>query len=628
MTFGAFQASKSYRQLWRRSATRTPPLGRGAASLILGSDARDETAELQIGDRIEVGTTGLVNDAKRVETRGTVRLNAAPPEGYAWRVSITVGTFTQDIDFPASVYGALNFPVEFSLDDFALNVAGLAGVVSLTFALEFTSDPLNPGAAGVPVSVVLPSVYFDQLLAPETLTSELYVADRVPAPGQRSVPNALTPITFRLADTNGAGVDLANTTILVDGIAVYNAGAFITPWSGSVVTGTGPTGSDVTVFLTPPAGFFPLGSEQEVTLRVVSQLNGALSPIDTSWGFIAADTIAPAVQSAVMIDKRTVRVRFTDDVLLDTSTSGALNPANYAITRVSVPAVRLAVVNVLPVFASTRAVDVVLDIEASQGAQYTLLAKDVVDDGGNALEAIGREAQFLGFVPAKPLGRRFELLDFVPQFNIAEDRTADEGGCETAPGSGDLRRLLSVLQDLVDLLLCSVDEWTNIIDIDLAPEAFVDAILQDLGNPFADCIADLSLIDKRRLANILISIYKQKGTANGIINAVRFFTGVEVTLDVINFRQFWELDVSLLGIDTILAPPVGSPLWYSFWIVSPIVLTEEQRSRILCIATYMKAAHEHVLGIIEPGSPPEPRQYWILNVSLLGAASPPTTLLS
>jgi phage tail-like protein len=298
------------------------------------------------------------------------------------------------------------------------------------------------------------------------------------------------------------------------------------------------------------------------------------------------------------------------------------------VTRVSAPAVRVKVISATPAVNDPRAVDLGLDIEVSQGAIYTLIAKDVIDTSGNPLDPQGRELRFTGFVPPKPVGRRFELLDFIPDFNIAEDRTAEQGGCETDPGSGDLRRLLLVLQDVVDLLLCSVDEWTQIIDIDLAPEPFLDAILQDLGNPFADCISDLSVTDKRRLARILISIYKQKGTEQGIINAVRFFTGIEVTLDIINCRQFWQLGVSHLDIDTILAPPVGSPLWYSFFIVSPVVLTDEQRSRILCIADYMKGAHEHILGVIEPGGEITPSDYWILNVSLLGAATPPSTILA
>jgi len=628
MAFGALQRGKSYRQLWRRSATRTPPAGRGAASLVLGSDATDEVAVLQAGDRIEVQTSGDVNDAKRLEARGVLRLNASPPEGYGWQASLQVDTWTSTIVVGETLYGDLAFPLEIPINDLAENIAGLGAGIDISFALELILDPDNPGAPATDVEVVLPSFYVDQLLAPEVVSSDLYVHTRNPSPGQTDVPPDQPTISFTLADVSGAGVDLANTTVTIDGQIAYSGGVFVAPWAGTVTPGSGPTGNDVVFSLTIPATKLPFESEQEVEINVISQLLGPASPIDETWIFIAADITPPAVQTAVMLDKKTIRVTFTDGLLLDASAAGALNPANYSVTRVSAPAVSLQVVSVTAVPGRSNAVDVGLDIEASQGAIYTLLAKDIKDDSNNVLDPQGRERRFTGFVPPKPIGRRFELLDFFPDFNIADDRTVDQGGDPVDPGSGDLRRFLLVLQDVVDLLLCSVDEWTQIIDIDLAPEQFLDAILQDLGNPFADCISDLSVNDKRRLARILISIYKQKGTEPGIINAVRFFTGIEITLDIINCRQFWQLDISLLGIGTILAPPVGSPLWYSFFIVSPVVLTDEQRSRILCIADYMKAAHEHILGIIEPGGEITPSDYWILNVSLLGATSPPATVLA
>lgn len=618
MSFGALQRSKSYRQLWVRSATRTAPLGRGPASLVLGSDATDETATLQAGDRIEVGTTGDVNDAKRLELRGAVRLNAPPPEGYGWRLTISVDSVDYEVDFTETYYGDVNPAAEHELDDLAFNITGAGNGVPVDFALELIEDPDNAGGTGVDVGVTLPSVYFDQLLAPETTASELYVANREPAPGARNVPNDLPTIEFTLADTNGAGVDLSATTATVDGVTAYTSGAFVGPWSGTATTGTGPTSSDVRFVMTVPAANLPYGSEQNVEVNVVSELSGSVSPIDVSWVFTAADTVAPAIQRATMVNKTTLRVTFTDDVRLDSTPGGALNPASYSIIRLSSPAATLQVTGVSTVLDKTDTVDLTFDIEASFGAEYAVRVSDVEDDAGNEVDPQGRELRFTGFVPPAPAGRRFELLDFLPDLNIADDRTAAQGGCATEAGSGDLRKFVLVLQDVVNLLLCQVDRWTDIIDPDLAPEPFLDAMLQDLGNPFEACISDLTVIEKRRLARVLISIYKQKGTEPGLINAVRFFTGIEVTLDIVNCRQFWQLDVSLLGVNTYLAPGQGSPLWYSFAIVSPVVLTEDQRQRILCIADYMKPTHEHILGVTEPGAGGGATAYWTLNVSLLG----------
>lgn len=630
MTFGALQASKSYRQLYKRSATRTPPAGRGQASLVLGSDAVDETAVLQVGDQIVVETTGLVNDAKRLEVRGIVRVNQLPPAGYAWAVRFTVAAVSNVVVVSPTLFGNLNVPVSFNLNDIAPNVTGLAGVQTISFQLELITDPFGvAGPLATDVAVTLPSVYIDQVLAPEVIASDLYVTDRGPAPAATGVVNTQPTIAFTLADTTGTGVDLTNTTITVDGVVAYTAGAFVLPWAGTVTPGIGPTGNDVRFVMTVPAADLPYASEQVVEINVDSELTGAASPIDVTWSFTAADNIKPALQRANMISKKVLRITFTDDVLLDTSAAGALNPDNYTLARVSVPAVRAVPVSVEAVVGESNAVDITFDIELSQAADYTLYAKDVVDDAGNVIDPEGSNINFKGFVPPKPIGRRFELLDHISAENLQRDLTTDQGGCETEPGSGDLRRLLLVLQDLIDLLLCEIDEWTQIIDIDLAPEPFLDAILQDLGNPFVDCIADLTVNDKRRLARILISIYKQKGTDVGVINAIRFFLGIETTLDIINCRQFWQLNVSQLDLNTILAPPVGDPLWYSFYVVSPVVLTEEQRTRILCIAEYMKGAHEHVLGVVEPGGIVTASNFWILNQSLLGAnpnANPSTIL--
>ena len=627
--FGAFQRNKAWSQLWQRPSTRTPPAGRGAASLVLGSDRADESAELRATNSMQVGTTGDVNDAKRLEVRGLIRVNEAPPVGYGWTLTTSVGgTAASVITWTQTTHGALAYPIEIPLTDVMPPIAGLGAAVAITAELEFIEDPDNPGGASPISETLLPSVYLDQLAAPETLVSDLYVYDRQPAPNQTAVPNDYATISFTLGDVNGTGVDLANTVVTIDGVVAYSNSIVRSPFTGTVTSGQGPTGNDVRFVFDPPAPDQPWASEQVIEVNVVSQLSGPVSPIDTTWVFTAADTIQPALQTASMSSKQIVRVTFTDDVLLDTSASGALNPENYAITRVSAPAVNVEVVGVSTVINRTDAVDLALDIPVSQGADYAVLAKDILDDAGNVLDATSSELRFVGYTPPKPAGRRFELLDFIPDMNLEADRTIEQGGDTANPGTGDLRKFVLVLQDVVDMLLCLVDEWPRIVDIDKAPEEFLDAILQDLGNPFAECVDDLSENEKRKLARILISIYKQKGTEQGIINAVRFFTGVEVTLDILNARPFWQLNVSLLGTNTTLAPPVGSPLWYSFWIVSPVVLTDDQRQRILCIAEYMKAAHEHVLGILEPGDVVTESDYWIMGVSLLGASSSPSTTLA
>src|SRR6185369_6179522 len=111
--------------------------------------------------------------------------------------------------------------------------------------------------------------------------------------------------------------------------------------------------------------------------------------------------------------------------------------------------------------------------------------------------------------------RDFNLWEMIPQVNQDLD------------ASRDLFKFVACLQEVVDLLLCDVDRWTDIIDVDVAEERYLDQMLIGLGNPFSFA-AELEVIDKRRLVRVLVGMYRLKGTARGIRDAIRFFLGLEV----------------------------------------------------------------------------------------------------
>ena len=165
--------------------------------------------------------------------------------------------------------------------------------------------------------------------------------------------------------------------------------------------------------------------------------------------------------------------------------------------------------------------------------------------------------------------------------------------------TGDLRNFLACLQEVTDLLLHDIDRFSDILDPDIAPEPYLDIMLVDLGNPFA---FDLSAVDKRRLLNVLVAIYREKGTAAGIRNAIRFFLGLEV--EIIAYRgESLILGESLLGVDWVLGP---SDLFaaYAFEVVTPRALSAEERRRLRAIVEYMRPAHTHLARIVEPAIPP------------------------
>lgn len=194
-------------------------------------------------------------------------------------------------------------------------------------------------------------------------------------------------------------------------------------------------------------------------------------------------------------------------------------------------------------------------------------------------------ATFTGFDPLTPASRDVNVYRMFPQINRDEDDTRD------------LERWSNVLQDVIELLLYDIDRWTEVFDIDRAPEDFVDAILADLGNPFR---FDLTLTQKRKLGKVLVEIYKLKGTEPGVCNVLHFFLGVQC--DVVEYHDqdgIWSLGESELGIDSYLGLD-ESRSRYSFDVEVDTTLTDDQRRIVREIVDYMKPAHTHHIRTVEP----------------------------
>ena len=191
---------------------------------------------------------------------------------------------------------------------------------------------------------------------------------------------------------------------------------------------------------------------------------------------------------------------------------------------------------------------------------------------------------FPGFQPAVPARRSFDVYRMFPRIN----RDAD--------ASQDLLRFSNVMNEVIAWLLADIDRWTEIFDIDRALERFVDVILVDLGNPFA---FDLTLNQKRKLAKVLVRIYKLKGTDVGIIAALRFFLGVEALIIEYNDEDAWVLGEDELGIGTFLGTSILRAI-YSFDVEVDRVLTDAERDQLREIVDYMKPGHTHHINTIEP----------------------------
>ncbi len=455
------------------------------------------------------------------------------------------------------------------------------------------------------VYLELPAFYVDEVVEDDlglaAAVPYYIVINRDPEPSEVQVRTD-SLIAFDLAAEFGDSPDLTATQVFVtvtpiggvpgSEILVFDNGVFQAGWNGPDSGTSVIDGSTTRITIDPTTDFSSLDG---VLIRVTSTSTGAVVLAATSWTFTIEDVTAPVLISATGREKKVVRIVFDEPIVLTVASNAnsALNPLNYLIERQTLPAADVVVSSVTMI--TTSAVDLELDIEHTPGATYRVTVSNVEDLFGNPIAAPFDTVDFLGFVPQIDEARDFQILRFIPQKNRDED------------ASGDLRRFVGVLQEVLDLILCEVDRWTDIIDPDKAAEQFLDCMLIDLGNPFD---FDLTEADKRRLIRILVSIYKQKGTAVGIVNVVRFFLGVEVVVNAFS-EEGWDLGFDELGgpgageegIPPIILGPGTSFTLYSFEIISPVVLTQEQRDRITDIANYMKPAHTHLIQIIEPVVP-------------------------
>lgn len=230
-----------------------------------------------------------------------------------------------------------------------------------------------------------------------------------------------------------------------------------------------------------------------------------------------------------------------------------------------------------------QTVQLTLDQELSPSRPYSITAVNV-----NDLAYVPNTVTSSSFTfVAQPLpeieNRNFNIWDdFIPAYNKRQDT------------SGDNQRLAKCLDEVTQLLLNDLDNFTNLQDIDLIPSKALDLTLATLGNPFLFLQDDLT---KRKTIAGLVQTFKDKGTDRGIENAILFFLGIPVTVQAFNLEDSWILGDSSLGYDTILGTSEAF-LRYSFEIQTSADLTEEQQIIITQIVNQIQPAHTHFVRFI------------------------------
>ncbi|MCA9557049.1 MAG: phage tail protein, partial [Myxococcales bacterium] len=420
-------------------------------------------------------------------------------------------------------------------------------------------------------AVELPGLYADNVAAIVAVERPLLI-NRDPGPGETGVPLEWF-VALEVLDPGPDGVDRSATRVWVDGVLAFDGGAVAELQAGfdgprAVILETADT---LRVLLDPTV---PFTSEATVAVRVVSQTNGGAHALDQTYTFAAEDRTAPKVVAAQATGQRAVQIGFDEDVVVT-------DPAGFALSPLSFPAVPLLPISAV---AEGTVVSLVLDGEMTPDVLHAVVVTGVADAFGNPVAGPDDRAVFAGFRPARPASRRFDLWTMLPRHNRRIDAT------------GDLRRFVACLQEVADLLLAEADRFPDVFDLERAPEDFLDLILRDLGNPFP---FDLDGLGKRRLASVLVEMYRQKGTAGGIENAIRFFLGIDITAITPFTGTTLVLGESELGVDWELGPSERFAR-YAFNVEVDVPLSETERQQIRAIVDYLKPAHTHFVDLLAP----------------------------
>ena len=569
----------------------------GSYVFCLGHDAPGFFGHVQPGEYDEIAQQELLPAdcmlTFQARTRGPV---AALASGYTWEAQVLVD---------GAIVSTREIDPGFEIDwDWTIDLTGLVDTTSHTiaFRLAFTGPSL-PGPPGLPVlDTEIPAFYIDDLsfFGGVTPASHPAIVNEVPTSNQGisagTAPARSTAIDFDVFGL-GANIDPSTVTVTVNGTPAVTAGVAQAGFTATI----GSAAEIVHVHIQPAAEF---NSAQTVTVIASAQRVSAGTSTSRTWSFKVADTTAPVMISARALATKQIRVTWSKTV--ETNNPGgandSLNPNLYLLEAVQpdalTPYVNPTVTSATIVQQSNPTIiDLFTDIELTEDIPYDLTEIDVQDLFGNkTINVVG----FDSFILPEPVGRAIDLYREMPLMNRQEDLTRD------------LLKFLRCIQEPTKLLFYDVDTWTEIFDVDVAADPFLDAMLEDLGNPFPFV---LTTLQKRKLIRILVAIYKQKGTGDGIINAIHFFLGITVTIETF-VANTMRLGISKLGVDWILGPGNSFAL-YAFNVVSPSSLTADQIQQIKFIANYMKPAHTHLVKVKVPVTPP-PYVPMELGISRLG----------
>lgn len=245
--------------------------------------------------------------------------------------------------------------------------------------------------------------------------------------------------------------------------------------------------------------------------------------------------------------------------------------------------------------------------DVSFGRLYTIHADGVADAYGNACTDAQLDHQTPWF--GAPTDRiKMWSNGFIAPLSRTDDLQHDQL----------LRKLVVVLQDVLNSLWHRVDQLQFIRDPGLCPDELVDFLLYEVGNPFRFA---LTTAQKRLLVSALPELYKRIGTEQGIEDFLFRLLNIKFEITPYVEGDFWTLGVDKLNLTTMLGPGTARAR-NSYEIFSPVTLTDDEERIVTDVAEWADPYNMHLSRIVQPGDTPGPGGgYWVLNVSALGVST-------
>jgi len=164
--------------------------------------------------------------------------------------------------------------------------------------------------------------------------------------------------------------------------------------------------------------------------------------------------------------------------------------------------------------------------------------------------------------------------------------------------TGVMDVVLKALGNQLDSFKGLVDDFTTIFDVDKCEAKYLPYLAHQFG---WELDTNLTEYLQRKIVKLLMAIYREKGTKQGIISMIYLMLGITVKIrDINDYRKGWRIGVHRVGVNTYIWIGQKSILMYLFFVDSPCLLSDSQYRAMDILITWCRPIHTHHI-ITQPG---------------------------